>query len=95
MSDLPRPEVPRAEIPWFPTIDPEKCVGCGTCYQSCPNGVYTWDEAQNHPVVTNPYQCVVLCESCAKMCPAGAISFPSRKDIIELLRALRSRAAAS
>ncbi|MCE5342733.1 MAG: 4Fe-4S binding protein, partial [Eubacteriales bacterium] len=31
---------PRAEILWNPTVDAEKCVGCGVCFTFCPHGVY-------------------------------------------------------
>jgi ferredoxin len=23
--------IPREEVPWYPTIDPEKCTSCGIC----------------------------------------------------------------
>jgi len=44
-------------------------------------GVYNSEEisGKNRPVVTNPNNCVVLCEGCPDICPSGAIIHPSRK----------------
>lgn len=36
--------IPREEIPWFPTIDAEKCIGCRECVAICKNGVLAFDE---------------------------------------------------
>ena len=32
--------VPRREIPWFPTVNPEKCIGCQLCFVTCGREVY-------------------------------------------------------
>ncbi len=77
--------IPREKIPWFPTIDYEKCIGCKECYNFCKNGVYEWDEEKNQPVVKNPYNCVVGCSACANLCNGEAINFPKMKDIKEML----------
>ena len=68
--------IPREEIPWFPTIDTEKCIGCRECINICKNGVLAFDETNQKSVVVNPYNCVVECRTCARLCPAEAISFP-------------------
>lgn len=68
--------IPREEIPWFPTIDTEKCIGCRECITICKNGVLAFDEPSQKSTVVNPYNCVVECRTCARLCPADAISFP-------------------
>jgi NAD-dependent dihydropyrimidine dehydrogenase PreA subunit len=78
----------RDKIPWHPTIDYEKCINCGTCVEYCKLGVY--DVEEERPVVTNPDNCVVFCTGCKGQCPEGAISFPSKQKIRELIKKLES-----
>ncbi len=68
--------VPRERVPWYPTLDAEKCIGCRKCYEFCSHKVYAWDEAKDRPVVGQPFQCVVGCSNCSHQCEQGAISFP-------------------
>ena len=72
--------IPREEIPWFPTIDAEKCIGCRECITICKNGVLVFDETTQKSKVLNPYNCVVECRTCARLCPAEAISFPDAAE---------------
>ncbi len=73
--------LPREKIPWFPTVDYEICTGDQECFKFCKNNVFTWDEDNQHPVVTNPYNCVVGCQACINVCPVEAISFPSKDEL--------------
>jgi NAD-dependent dihydropyrimidine dehydrogenase PreA subunit len=66
----------REKVPWHPTVDAEKCVGCQECFNFCGHGVYAWDEKNNKTKVVEPFQCVVGCSNCAGKCPAEAIKFP-------------------
>jgi NAD-dependent dihydropyrimidine dehydrogenase PreA subunit len=68
--------VPREQVPWYPTVDAEKCEGCRKCFEFCSHGVYAWDEANARPVVAEPFQCVVGCSSCSHQCEHEAITFP-------------------
>ena len=68
--------VPREEIPWYPTIDADKCIGCRDCLTICKNDVLAFDEDALKSTVVNPYNCVVECRTCARLCPSDAISFP-------------------
>jgi len=79
-------KVPREYIPWYPTIDEDKCIGCGECFNFCKNGVFEWDEEKNCPRVAQPYSCVVGCSACQKLCTQDAISFPSMKEIAEIIK---------
>jgi len=82
-------QVPRENIPWYPTIDDEKCNGCQVCFQFCQNGVYTWDEKNNIAKVDRPFNCVVGCNGCENLCAMRAISFPEIDAIQEIIRKLR------
>lgn len=68
--------IPREDIPWYPVIDPEKCIGCKACIECCKNDAFEFDESTGKTRVKTPYNCVVECRTCARMCPTGAITFP-------------------
>jgi len=76
--------IPRADIPWYPTVDQATCIGCMLCYATCGRGVYTMQD--NKAVVANPLSCMVGCSTCATVCPVQAISFPDRDLIWKLER---------
>jgi NAD-dependent dihydropyrimidine dehydrogenase PreA subunit len=78
--------IPREEIPWFPTIDEEKCIGCRACVEFCPNEVLEFDEEAGKARVKYPFNCVVECKACAKLCPVDAISFPKEKEFSALIK---------
>jgi NAD-dependent dihydropyrimidine dehydrogenase PreA subunit len=78
--------IPREEIPWFPTIDAETCIGCRECISICKNGVLAFDETTQKSTVMNPYNCVVECRTCARLCPAEAIIFPSAMEFNTLIK---------
>ncbi|MEM3403095.1 MAG: ferredoxin family protein [Nitrososphaeria archaeon] len=84
-------EIPREEIPWFPSINYEKCIRCLTCVKMCPHNVYGVEGNEPRPIVKNPYECAVGCQSCAKMCPSNAINFPSTEELRKILRELRQK----
>lgn len=71
----------RDQIPWYPTVDPSKCVKCGMC-MNCGKKVYDWtpDGAR----VARPYNCVVRCTTCANLCLGRAISFPDSQIVRDL-----------
>jgi len=54
-----------------PTIDLNKCEGCGNCIEVCPAGVYeiAGDEAN----AARPDDCLD-CGACAEECPVQAIT---------------------
>ena len=68
--------VPRKEIKWYPKVDPAACIGCGLCAVICGRGVYSYDLVTKKPIVAQPYHCLVGCQTCANLCPVGAIEFP-------------------
>ncbi len=83
--------IPKNKILWYPTINYDKCIGCGKCIDYCKLGTYEFEEkdGKKRTVVKNPYNCVVLCTGCDSVCPAGAISHPSKKETREAIKNLR------
>ena len=71
--------IPRQDIPWYPTVDVDTCIGCTLCYLSCGRGVYNMQD--NKALVANPYDCMVGCSTCSTVCPVEAVDFPGR-DLI-------------
>ena len=67
--------IDRNTIDWHPVIDESKCIGCGMCIATCNRGVYTFDYENKKSKVVNPNHCMVACQTCANLCPVGAISF--------------------
>ncbi len=67
--------IDRKEIDWYPVVDEEKCIGCGLCAITCGRGVYKYDFENKKTKVVNPYNCLVGCQTCANLCPSGAIIF--------------------
>jgi len=90
MSDLYQ-GVPRAEIPWFPIINPELCDNCLKCLEFCPHDVY--EEAEGKLDVARPLNCPVGCSRCQSVCPHKAIYFMERRDLNMLLMQLRRQRA--
>jgi NAD-dependent dihydropyrimidine dehydrogenase PreA subunit len=77
--------VPRERIKWNPSVDYEKCVGCGMCATGCGRGVYSWDFKKDRPVVANPDNCLVGCVTCSNTCLQGAVSFPGKGVVREAI----------
>ena len=81
--------IPREEIPWFPTLDEDLCTNCGICIEFCANGVFAIDDVQTRVVA--PYNCVVGCSGCEAECSSGAIRFPDKQDLVTKLHELRTQ----
>lgn len=69
---------PRREIPRYPTVHADRCDGCGDCLVFCQYGVFEHDGAGEKVIVVAPFNCLVGCEACAKICKRQAIAFPPR-----------------
>jgi len=55
-------------------LDPEKCLGCGTCLEVCPHAVLARD---NGRVTITDRDACMECGACARNCPAAALSVKS------------------
>ena len=64
--------IPRKDIPWFPTVDADACIGCTLCYTSCGRGVYEMQD--NKAVSVNAMSCMVGCSTCGTVCPTQAMT---------------------
>ncbi|MGB9826118.1 MAG: hypothetical protein ACPLRU_05550, partial [Desulfofundulus sp.] len=76
--------------------DPTKCrpEECGYhCVSFCQFGVF--EREGNQVKVVRPYECNVGDESCRFQCPLGAITFPTRQELKEMLRRAREKQASS
>jgi NAD-dependent dihydropyrimidine dehydrogenase PreA subunit len=63
---------------WYPIIDYEKCIGCLSCIEFCPHGVF--GERGRKPFVSNPENCVEFCRGCQKgACSSSAINYAGDK----------------
>ena len=78
--------ISRETIEWYPTVDENKCIGCGMCATGCGRKVYGFDYDRKKPVVLRPANCMVACVTCANTCLQNAISFPSLESVRELIR---------
>ena len=76
--------IPRKDIPWYPTVDADTCIGCTLCYTTCGRGVYEMQD--NKAVPVNAMNCMVGCSTCGTVCPVQAITFPDRDLIWKLER---------
>lgn len=54
-----------------PRVDLEKCTGCGTCADVCPNEVF--EIVDDKSQVVRPDDCTA-CEQCVMECPEEAIT---------------------
>lgn len=72
--------IDRKKIDWYPIIDEVKCIGCGLCATTCGRGVYKYDYKNKKSKVVNPLNCMVACQTCANLCPAGAIFFVKENE---------------
>lgn len=43
---------PREQVPWYPSIHPERCDGCGDCLTFCAYDVDGWDEVSHTAIVS-------------------------------------------
>lgn len=75
----------RTKIDWYPTVDEQKCVGCGMCVTTCGKNVYDYDWKRKKAVVARSIQCLVGCTSCMSWCLFGAINFPEVKIVRDFI----------
>lgn len=61
----------------MPTIEPEKCNGCGLCVSVCTcKALVLVDNVVTFIEKKQCHQCTRWCVKCEEVCPTGAISCP-------------------
>jgi len=78
--------IPRTQIPWYPTINVDTCIGCELCYVTCGREVFEFSKEKRKAVVERPCNCMVGCSTCGTICPTEAIKFPGRDMIWKVER---------
>jgi CDP-4-dehydro-6-deoxyglucose reductase len=73
--------IPREDIGWHPRLNEDACIGCGMCVTGCARGVFGFDYDRKKPVVQEPLQCLVGCNTCATTCPTHALQLPEPATI--------------
>lgn len=76
--------IARKTIPWFPTVNHDKCIGCELCFLTCGRGVYDVHDHKAWP--ERQYDGMVGCTTCANICPAQAITFPDKQLVQKIER---------
>jgi MinD superfamily P-loop ATPase len=61
------------DIDCLPTIETERCTGCGDCVESCHTGAVALVDGK--AVLVMPWACD-YCSLCEGICPEGAILCP-------------------
>jgi len=59
------------------TLDRDRCIGCMTCSQICPIGVFGELDAQKKITIKNQDSCFA-CSACVNQCPESALSLGGR-----------------
>lgn len=80
--------IDKKTIEWGPTIDPNKCTGCGLCVVTCgeKRNVFGYDVDTNKAVVLFKDNCMVGCNNCQIACLWNAISFPEQEYVRRLAK---------
>jgi len=75
-------------IPGFgtPVYDPEKCVGCGACYNNCPENVIMLEDVDGKRKIRHYYWSCITCRTCEEICPQDAIKVEEGFDLTAFLQ---------
>jgi len=71
--------IPRNEIAWSPTIDFERCDGCGDCVRHCKHDVFAVVDGK--PVVAKPENCVVGCKASDGFALLEPLRTPQKRNL--------------
>lgn len=80
-ATLPYPAEPHPPATGFrglPTVDGEKCVGCGACAEACPARLIRVAPEGEHMVLSADFTRCTYCARCQDVCPTGAFHMTDR-----------------
>ncbi len=81
----PKPWKPKEDelIPGFgtPVFDPDKCVGCGACYQNCPENVIMMEDTNGIRKISHYHWSCITCRTCEEVCPNEAVKVEPGFDL--------------
>lgn len=61
-------------------INEEKCIGCGTCVETCPMDVFRMEKDTKKSAITYQEDCQI-CHLCRIYCPVDAITITPAKCV--------------
>lgn len=80
-ATLPYPFAPHPPAPGFrglPSLDGERCVGCGACLSVCPARLFDLTISGTQLTLAAELSRCTYCGRCADICPTGAIAMTGR-----------------
>ncbi len=69
----------------FPKRDPDKCIGCFACYNTCPEDVITLEDIESKRVFGTLSHACVVCKKCQEACPQDAIEIVPGFELVAYL----------
>jgi F420-non-reducing hydrogenase iron-sulfur subunit len=71
----------------FPKRDPDKCIGCYTCENTCPENVITVEDINNKRTFGSFSHYCISCKKCEEACPEDALTVVDGFELMSFLNA--------
>lgn len=84
-------EIPEDEVMegWgYPQRDPEKCIGCYSCYNTCPEGVISIEDVESKRIYGSLSHNCIHCRECEKTCPTEALTVVGGFELMSFLKGI-------
>lgn len=72
----------------FPKRDPDKCIGCYTCQNTCPENVITINDVDDKRVFGSFSHYCISCKKCQDACPEDALEVVDGFELMSFLNAV-------
>lgn len=70
----------------FPKRDPEKCIGCYSCYNICPENVITIEDVNDKRTYGSLSFNCMHCKKCEEACPTEALEVVGGFELVSFLK---------